>query len=191
MHIAEPGLTFEEQQEQAEYFLKKLNIPIKRLSRTELEAEVSAFLKQPQCLSLATVNPDGTPHQTILDYVSDGLVIYIASAGGEKFVNLDASRKVSATIGFTNGYIESEYGLIIDGTAEVHKPPHPRFMAGMLKMKGFLEEWSKAVQPMENIIKRVVTARTIKISPDRITYMNMPAGVPWSRWEKKTSSTTA
>ena len=54
-----------------------------------------------------------------------------------------------------------------------------------MKMKGFLEEWSKAVQPLENIIKRVVTARTIKITPDLITYMNMPAGVPWVRWEKK------
>ncbi len=185
MNIADAGLTFEEQQEQAEYFLKKLNIPLKKLADKEFEAEVAAFLKRIQCLSLATVNPDGTPHQTILDYVSDGLDIYIASAGGDKFVNLDRSNKVSVTIGFTNGYIESEYGLIIDGTAEVHKAPHPRFMEGMLKMKGFLKEWSKAVQPLENIIKRVATSRTIKISPDRITYMNMPDGVPWTRWEKK------
>ena len=185
MNIAEPGLTFEEQQEQAEYFLRKLNIPVRRLKGKELEKEVSEFLKKPQCLSLATVNPDGAPHQTILDYVSDGLDIYIASAGGEKFVNLDKSNKVSITIGFTNGYIESEYGLIIDGAAEINKAPHPKFLMGMMKMKGFLEEWSKAVQPLENIIKRVVTARTIKITPDRITYMNMPDGVPWSRWEKK------
>ena len=96
MNIAEPGLTFEDQQVQAEYLLNKLKIPIRRLNRKELEAEVAAFLKKPQCLSLATVNPDGTPHQTILDYVSDGLDIYIASAGGEKFVNLDRSNKVSA-----------------------------------------------------------------------------------------------
>ena len=185
MNIADAGLTFEDQQEQAEYLLKKLNIPIKRLNRKELEQEVAEFLKKPQCLSLATVNPDGTPHQTILDYVSDDLDIYIASAGGDKFVNLDKSNKVSVTIGFTNGYIESEYGLIIDGTAEVNKAPHPKFIMGMMKMKSFLEEWSKAVQPMENIIKRVVTARTIKITPDRMTYMNLPGGVPWVRWEKK------
>jgi hypothetical protein len=185
MNIADAGLTFEEQQVQAEYFLAKLNIPIKRLSRAELEQEVAGFLKKPQCLSLATVSPDGTPHQTILDYVSDGLEIYIASAGGEKFVNLDRAKNVSVTIGFTNGYIESEYGLIIDGIAEVHKAPHPKFIAGMMKMKSFLEEWSKAVQPVENIIKRVVTARTIRITPRRITYMNMPKGVPWVRWEKE------
>lgn len=181
----DPGLTFEEQNEQAIYFLKKLNIPIKNLTRKELEKEIETFLKKPQCLSLATINPDGTPHQTMLDYVSDGLDIYIASAGGEKFVNLDASKKISVAIGFTNGTIESEYGLTIDGTAEVYKAPHPKFLMGMMKLKGFLEEWSKSVQPLDNIIKRVVTARVIIITPERMSYLNMPDGVPWMRWEKK------
>jgi hypothetical protein len=181
----DPGLTFEEQQEQALYFLKKLNIPVRMLGRTDLEQEIEIFLKTIQCLSLATVNPDGTPHQTILDYVSDGLTIYIASAGGDKFINLEQSNRVAIAIGFTNGTIESEYGLTIDGIAEVYKAPHPKFVMGMLKMKHFLEEWSKAVQPLENILRRVVTARVIMIKPERISYLNMPAGVPWMRWEKK------
>ena len=81
--INEPGLTFEEQNEQAKYFLNKLGVPVKDLNKQELEAEFIDFLKQTQCLSLATVNPDGTPHQTLLDYVSDGLDIYVASAGGK------------------------------------------------------------------------------------------------------------
>jgi len=182
--INEPGLTFEEQHEQALYFLDKLGIPVRNLDKQALEEELIQFLKQPQCLSLATVNPDGTPRQTILDYVSDGLDIYIASAGGEKFVNLADSAKVSVSIGFTDGTIESEYGLTIDGTARVYKAPHPKFVGGMMKMKGFLEDWSKSVQPMENIIKRAVTARVIVIKPDRMTYMNMPKGVPWLRWKK-------
>ena len=116
--------------------------------------------------------------------MSDGLNIIIASAGGEKFVNLADSDKVSVSIGFTDGTIESEYGLTIDGIAKVYKAPHPKFIAGMMKMKRFLEEWSKAVQPLENIIKRAVTARVIVVKPTRITYMNMPKGVPWLRWEK-------
>ena len=179
------GLTFEEQQEQACYFIKKLGIPLKQLGRRELEDEIKHFLAKLQCLSLATVNPDGTPHQTILDYVSDGLDIYIASAGGEKFVNLTASSRVSVSIGFTDGTIESEYGLVVDGVAAVYKAPNPKFFAGMLKMKTFLEEWSQSVQPLENIIKRAVTARVIKITPLKMTYMNMPAGIPWLRWEKE------
>ncbi|MEI6128075.1 MAG: pyridoxamine 5'-phosphate oxidase family protein [Pseudomonadota bacterium] len=181
----EPGLTLEEQNEQAKYFLKKLGIPVKDLNIKQLEDEIAAFLKKPQCLSLATINPDGKPHQTILDYVSDGITIYIASAGGEKFVNLDGSPGVSVSIGFTNGTIESEFGLTIDGIAHVYKAPHPKFLMGMMKMKSFLDDWSKSVQPLDNILKRVVTARVIVIFPDRMTYLNMPDGIPWMRWEKK------
>ena len=62
--INEPGLTFEEQNEQTKYFLNKLGVPVKNLNKQELESELIDFLKQPRCLSLATVNPDGTPHQT-------------------------------------------------------------------------------------------------------------------------------
>jgi hypothetical protein len=182
--IHEPGLTFEEQNEQAKYFLNRLGIPVKDLNKKELEKEITAFLKQPQCLSLATINPDGSPRQTLLDYVSDGLDIVIASAGGEKFVNLANSDKVSVSIGFTSGKIESEYGLTIDGTASVYKAPHPKFVSGMIKMKAFLEDWYDSVKPLENIIKRAVTARVIIVKPVRMTYMNMPKGVPWLRWEK-------
>ncbi len=180
----DPGLTFEDQQIQSAHFLEKLNIPAQKLDRDALESEIAEFLKQVQCLTLATINPDGTPHQTILDYVSDGTTIYIASAGGQKFVNLAHSNKVSVAIGYTGGTVESEYGLTIDGTAEVFKAPHPMFMAGMMKMRGFLQEWSKSVQPMEDILKKVVTARVIKITPERMTYMNMPKGIAWARWEK-------
>ena len=83
------GLTFEEQQIQAKHFINKLGIPLKELSPNDLEEEIENFLKKLQCLSLATVNPDGTPHISILDYQSDGLDILIASAGGDKFINLE------------------------------------------------------------------------------------------------------
>ena len=57
-------------------------------------------------------------------------------------------------------------------------------MTGMMKLKSFLEEWSKSVQPLEDILKKVVTARVIVIKPEQMTYMNMPDGVPWMRWQK-------
>ena len=183
--MVDTGLTFEEQQLQARHFIKKLNRPLKESDRKGLEEEITKFLKRLQCLSLATVNPNGTPHQTILDYVSDGLTIYIASAGGNKFINLERSNKVSVSIGFTDGTLESEYGLTMDGIAEVYTAPHPKFVLGMAKMKSFLQEWSRSVQPLEDIIKRVITARVIKISPVKMIYMNLPEGIPYMRWEKK------
>ena len=182
--MVDTGLTFEEQQKQARYFIKKLGISLKELNKKELEEEINKFLKKLQCLSLATVNLDGTPHQTILDYVNDGLTIYIASAGGTKFANLDRSKAVSVSIGYTDGTIESEYGLTMDGIADVYPAPHPKFLTGMLKMKSFLEEWSRSVQPLEDVIKRVITARVIKISPVRMIYMNLPEGIPYMLWEK-------
>ena len=182
--MMDTGLTYEERRLQSIHFIKKLGRTLRELNNSELEKEIANFLKKLQCLSLGTVNPDGTPHQTILDYQSDGLDIIIASEGGQKFINLERSNKVSITIGFTDGTIESEYGLTIDGTAEVYTAPHPRFLTGMMKMKSFLEEWSKAVQPLENVIKRVITARVMIIKPEKMTYMNLPAGVPFSRWEK-------
>ena len=182
--MVDTGLTFEEQQMQARHFINKLGISLKELNKKELEEEIARFLKRLQCLSLGTVNPDGSPHQTILDYESDGLTIYIASAGGTKFINLDRSNKVSVSIGFTDGTLESEYGLTMDGIADVYSAPHPRFLAGMAKMGSFLAEWSRSVQPLEDIIKRVITARVIKITPVKIIYMNLPEGVPYMRWEK-------
>jgi hypothetical protein len=178
------GLTFEEQQLQGKTFLKKLGISVKELSHRELEEEIKNFLKKMQCLTLATVNPDGSPHQTILDYVSDGLDIIIASAGGDKFINLERSNRVSVSIGYTGGTVESEYGLTIDGIAKVYQAPHPTFITGMMKMKSFLEDWSRSVQPLENVIKRVITARVIIVKPERMTYMNLPDGVPICRWGK-------
>jgi len=182
--MVDPGLTFEDQQEQGKYFIQKLGIPLRELNQKELEEEIKKFLTRMQCLSLATVNPDGTPHQTLLDYVSDGLDIIIASAGGDKFINLERSNRVSVSIGYTGGTVESEYGLTIDGTAEVYKAPHPKFLTGMMKMRSFLEDWSRSVLPLENIIKRVVTARVIIVKPERMTYMHIPDGVPISRWGK-------
>jgi len=178
------GLPLEEQQIQGKYYLNKLNIPIRELQGNDLGNEIKKFLAKTQCLSLATVNPDGSPHQTILDYQSDRLNIWIGSQGGKKFINLDKSNRVSVSIGFTDGTVESEYGLTMDGVAKVYKMPHPKFGLGMLKLKGFLEEWSKSVQPLENTIKRTIGAWVIKIEPESIIYMNLPDGVPISRWEK-------
>ena len=77
-----------------------------------------------------------------------------------------------------------EWTTLSTKLAEVYAAPHPKFLAGMAKMKSFLEEWSRSVQPLENIIKRIVTARIIKITPHKMIYMNLPEGIPYMRWEK-------
>ncbi len=180
--MADYGITFEDRYKMAVHFISKLKIPLQELNRQELEKAIETFLKNRQCLSLGTVNPDGTPHQTILDYVSNGLKLYMASEGGQKFRALEHSNKVSVTIGFSGGTVESEYGLTMDGTAKIYKAPHPKYVAGMLKMKNFVMEWSRSVQPVENILSKAINTRLIEVTPYKMTYLNMPEGIPISRW---------
>jgi len=119
---------------------------------------------------------------SILDYVSDGLDLYMATEGGDKLRNLEGSNKVAVSIGFSNGTVESEYGLMIDGVAKIYKAPHPKYVTGMMKLKDFVLEWSRAIQPIENILKKAITSSLIKVTPYRMTYMNIPEGIPLSLW---------
>ncbi len=179
------GLTFEDRHKLTAHFIERLKIPVRILDKNELENEIAQFLRKKQCLTLATVNPDGSPHQSILDYVSDGIDIYIASEGGEKFRALEYSNKVSISIGFSDGTVESEYGLTIDGTARTYKAPGPKYVAGMMKLKNFVMDWSASIQPMENILSKAINAKLIVATPQRMTYMNIPDGIPLSKWERE------
>ncbi|RMF94423.1 MAG: pyridoxamine 5'-phosphate oxidase family protein [Candidatus Schekmanbacteria bacterium] len=178
------GITLEERQLQIKHNIKKLGIPLKELNKKELEEEIKRFLKRKQCLTLATIGPDGYPRTSLLDYQSDGLTIYMVSEGGEKFRNLEYSNKVAISIGFSDGTAQSEYGLTMQGEAKVYKAPSPNYMKALLKLRPFLEEWGKALLPMENVVKRAFTARAIVVEPIRMTYMNIPDGVPLMSWEK-------
>jgi len=183
-NLEQYGLTFEDRRKLMIHQIGRLKIPLRDLDREALEQEIARFLKRKQCLSLATINPDGTPHQTIVDYVSSGTDVFIASEGGEKFRALQHSDKVSITIGFSDGTVESEYGLTIDGVAKVYTAPHPKYLAGILRLKDFVMEWSRAIQPIENILSKAINTKLIVVTPYRMTYMSMPEGVPLSRWER-------
>ena len=177
------GLTLEDRQQLMSHFIRKLEIPEKNLDNQGLQKEIEAFLKKKQCLTLATINPDGSPHVSILDYVSDGLDLYMATEGGDKLSNLEGTNKVAVSIGFSDGTVESEYGLMMDGIAKVYRAPHPKYVTGMMKLKNFVMEWSKSIQPMENVLKKAITSSLIKVTPFRMTYMNIPDGIPLMLWE--------
>ena len=178
------GLTLEDRQKLTAHNIEKLGYKVKEYNRELFEKDIALFLKKKQCLTLATVNPDGTPHQSILDYISDGIDLYIASEGGDKFRNLENSNKVSISIGFSDGTIESEYGLLIDGEIKVYRAPHPKYATGMLKLKDFVMEWSKKVQPLENILSKAINSRLMIVKPNTMIYMNMKEGYPFYKWEK-------
>ena len=69
--------TEEELAQMNEEMFKKMNIEMKHLSKEELEKEICNYLSKTQACSLATCGKDGTPRISVVDYVNEGLIIYI------------------------------------------------------------------------------------------------------------------
>ena len=81
-------LTEEEREQMTDELFNKLKIERQHLSREELEKEVVDYLGKKHPCSLATCGKDGLPRTSVVDYVNDGLTIYIFSEGGKKFKNI-------------------------------------------------------------------------------------------------------
>ena len=78
-------LTEQEREQMMEQAFKKMKIKRKHLSRQELEKEIIDYLSKQQPCSLATCSRDGVPRISVVDYINEGLTIYIFSEGGDKF----------------------------------------------------------------------------------------------------------
>ena len=97
--MAHIGFTEEQREQMIELYYKHKNIERKRPSKKELEKEIIDYLvKKPPC-SLATCGKDGIPRISVVDYMNDGLTIYILSGGGQKFQNLLENKHVAIGIG--------------------------------------------------------------------------------------------
>ena len=112
-------LTEEEREQMTDELFNKLKIERQHLSREELEKEVVDYLSKKHPCSLATCGKDGVPRTSVVDYVNDGLTIYIFSEGGRKFKNIAENNKISVGIGTSTQTIRSVRGVNIEGIAEV------------------------------------------------------------------------
>ena len=81
-------MTYEERDKMYDQAMKKMGIERWKPSRGELEREIIDYLGKKQPCTLATCGKDGWPRVSVVDYVNDGLTIYIFSEGGDKFKNL-------------------------------------------------------------------------------------------------------
>ena len=82
------GITEEQREQMIELYYKQKNIERKHPSKEELEKEIIDYLGKNHPCSLATCGKDGTPRISVVDYMNDGLTIYILSEGGKKFQNI-------------------------------------------------------------------------------------------------------
>ena len=81
-------LTEEERNKVFDAMIKMLGVERKHPSKKELEEEIIDYLSKKHPCSLATCGKDGMPRISVVDYINDGLTIYIMSEGGDKFKNI-------------------------------------------------------------------------------------------------------
>jgi general stress protein 26 len=96
--------------------------PRKVASRMKENAkrEVIHYLKEKEICSLATLRRDGYPQANVVDYVNDGLTLYMATfATASKVDNIRFCPKVSLTVGGKSDDINQTKGVSLAGEAFV------------------------------------------------------------------------
>lgn len=73
------------------------------MTNSRLSPAVRAFLKEPRFASLATINPDGSPQQTVMWYLLDGDRVMMNTARG-RIKDRNLSRDPRASICIEDGY---------------------------------------------------------------------------------------
>ena len=176
-------LTEEEREQMIDQAFKKMNIERKRLSKEELEKEIIDYLSKKQACSLATCGKDGVPRISVVDYVNEGLTIYIFSEGGDKFKNLTENNKVAIGIGTSAQTFRSVRGVNLWGIAEVFTEDTPEFAHGMKLFSHIIKEMEKAIGVPVQLPKGLL--RMIRVTPTKIIYCHNVKGIAYAHWQAK------
>jgi len=173
-------ITYEERNKMYDRALEKMGIQRWHLSREELEKEIIGYLGKKQPCTLATCGKDGWPRVSVVDYVCDGLTIYIFSEGGDKFKNLKENSKVGIGIG-TGSRAMKTRGINIWGIAEVFDDEAPEFARGLEIISPIIRDMEKAAGGSLKIPKGIL--RLIRITPARMVYHHTVKGIKHAVWE--------
>lgn len=175
-------LTPEERNRMMDEALKHMGIKRRHLSRKALEEEIIDYLSRKQPCSLATCGNDGAPRISVVDYVNDGLAIYILSEGGEKFKNIQENNRVAVGIG-TGARALKTRGINIQGFAHVFADGDPEFESALGLFQQILQEMSAAIgKGPETLMPRSIM-RFIRVTPTVIVYHHTQKGIKHARWE--------
>jgi nitroimidazol reductase NimA-like FMN-containing flavoprotein (pyridoxamine 5'-phosphate oxidase superfamily) len=175
------SLTEEEREKMVDLYLSKMNITRKRPTKQELEKEIVDYLGKKHPCSLATCGKDGKPRISVVDYINDGLVIYILSEGGEKFKNIMENNQVAIGIGTSARTSLSVRGVNIWGTAEIFNDDTEEFKHGLELFKPIIKSMEESMggEPLE-IPKGIL--RVIKVTPNKMVYHHNSNGIKNAHW---------
>jgi len=173
-------LTEEEREQMIDQYFKRINIERKHLSKEELEEEIIDYLKKKQPCSLATCGKDGVPRVSVVDYINDGLIIYIISEGGEKFKNIKENNKVAIGIGTSARTARSVRGINIWGIAEVFTDDSPEFAYAIKLFDPIIKSMEKEMGGPVDIPKGLL--RVIRVTPTKMVYHHNNKGIKNAYW---------
>ena len=174
-------LTEEQRDKIIEGMISVLGLERKHPSKQELEAEIIDYLVKKQPCSLCTCGADGMPHVSVVDYMNDGLMLYIMSEGGRKFRNIRENKRVAVGIGTSTKKMRSIRGLNIWGIADVFTDDTVVFARGLELFKPVLDEIEKLTGKPAQMPKGIM--RLIRVTPQRMVYFHYNKGIGNAIWE--------
>jgi len=173
-------LTDDERERMLDGLFAKLKIARWSPTRQELETEITDYLRKNHPCTLATCGADGVPRVSVVDYVNDGLLIYIFSEGGGKFKNIAVNNKVGFGIGTSARTITSVRGLNVQGTAEVFTEDQPEFTHALKLFKPMLDDFEQRTGAP--VVFPPGMVRVIRITPLHMVYFHYMKGIAHECW---------
>lgn len=176
-------LTEIERELMIENALKKAGITRWRPTRQELEKEIIDYLSKKHPCCLATCGKNGKPRISVVEYINDGITIYIMSEGGEKFKNLKENKYVAIGIGSSARTYRSERGINIWGIAKVFDQNTSEF-AGAIKlfMPMFKQFGTGAPADTDH---QDFLIRVIRVTPTKMVYNHTYKAIINEHWESE------
>jgi hypothetical protein len=167
------GITEEQREQMIDLYYKQKNIERKHPSKEELEKEIIDYLGKKHPCSLATCGKDGIPRISVVDYMNDGLTIYILSEGGQKFQNIQENKNVAIGIGTSTRTSLSVRGVNDDTTKE--------FAHALELFKPIIESMVDGMggKPIE-IPKGAI--HLIRVTPTKMVYHHNRKGIKNAHW---------
>ncbi len=172
-------MTEEEREQMLDEAFKAMKIERKHLSKKELEKEILDYINKQTLCSLATCGNDGAPRISLVDYINEGLTLYIFSEGGEKFNNLKENKRVAVGIG-TGSKAISTRGVNIWGIADVFTEGDAEFAHGLEIFKPILKDMEKSIGKPVVFPKEIM--RLIRITPSKMVYSHNKKGIANAHW---------
>jgi uncharacterized pyridoxamine 5'-phosphate oxidase family protein len=173
-------LTQQEREQMIDLYYQKMNMERKRPAKQELEQEIIDYLSKKHPCSLATCGNDGVPRISVVDYINDGLIIYIISEGGEKFKNLRENNKVAIGIGTSARTTQSVRGVNIWGITEVFTDDAPEFAYALKLFSPILKAMEQEMGSPVQIPKGIL--RLIRVTPTKMVYNHNSKGIKNAHW---------